>query len=30
MRIGVNHGSLSERILTQYGDTPEVVTGELW
>ncbi|KAF4661865.1 hypothetical protein FOL46_005543, partial [Perkinsus olseni] len=23
MRIGVNHGSLSERILTQYGDTPE-------
>ncbi len=22
MRIGVNHGSLSERILTRYGDTP--------
>ena len=22
MRIGVNHGSLSERILVQYGDTP--------
>jgi len=23
IRIGVNHGSLSERILAQYGDTPE-------
>ncbi|CAL1157888.1 unnamed protein product [Cladocopium goreaui] len=23
MRIGVNHGSLSERILFQYGDSPE-------
>jgi (E)-4-hydroxy-3-methylbut-2-enyl-diphosphate synthase len=23
MRIGVNHGSLSERILVTYGDTPE-------
>ncbi len=23
MRIGTNHGSLSERILTRYGDTPE-------
>jgi len=23
LRIGVNHGSLSERILFQYGDTPE-------
>jgi len=23
VRIGVNHGSLSERILNQYGDTPE-------
>jgi (E)-4-hydroxy-3-methylbut-2-enyl-diphosphate synthase len=23
MRIGVNHGSLAERILFQYGDTPE-------
>lgn len=23
IRIGVNHGSLSERIMTQYGDTPE-------
>ena len=23
MRIGVNHGSLSDRILSRYGDTPE-------
>lgn len=23
IRIGVNHGSLSERMLTRYGDTPE-------
>jgi len=23
LRIGVNHGSLSERILSRYGDTPE-------
>ena len=23
VRIGVNHGSLSDRILTRYGDTPE-------
>ncbi|MDR0962302.1 MAG: 4-hydroxy-3-methylbut-2-en-1-yl diphosphate synthase [Mediterranea sp.] len=23
IRIGVNHGSLSERIMAQYGDTPE-------
>ncbi|MDR1406354.1 MAG: (E)-4-hydroxy-3-methylbut-2-enyl-diphosphate synthase [Prevotellaceae bacterium] len=23
LRIGVNHGSLSERIMKQYGDTPE-------
>jgi (E)-4-hydroxy-3-methylbut-2-enyl-diphosphate synthase len=23
IRIGVNHGSLSERIMNQYGDTPE-------
>lgn len=23
IRIGVNHGSLSDRILTRYGDTPE-------
>jgi len=23
LRIGTNHGSLSERILTRYGDTPE-------
>jgi (E)-4-hydroxy-3-methylbut-2-enyl-diphosphate synthase len=23
MRIGVNHGSLSERIMNRYGDTPE-------
>ncbi len=23
IRIGVNHGSLSERIMSQYGDTPE-------
>lgn len=23
LRIGVNHGSLSDRILTRYGDTPE-------
>ena len=23
IRIGVNHGSLSERIINQYGDTPE-------
>ena len=23
MRIGANHGSLSQRILTRYGDTPE-------
>lgn len=23
IRIGVNHGSLSDRILTKYGDTPE-------
>lgn len=23
IRIGVNHGSLSERILTRYGDTPQ-------
>lgn len=26
MRIGVNHGSLSERILVTYGDTPEGMT----
>ena len=23
MRIGVNHGSLSDRIMSRYGDTPE-------
>ena len=23
IRIGVNHGSLSQRIMNQYGDTPE-------
>jgi (E)-4-hydroxy-3-methylbut-2-enyl-diphosphate synthase len=23
MRIGTNHGSLSDRILSRYGDTPE-------
>ena len=23
MRIGVNHGSLSDRIMNRYGDTPE-------
>jgi (E)-4-hydroxy-3-methylbut-2-enyl-diphosphate synthase len=23
MRIGVNHGSLAERMLFTYGDTPE-------
>lgn len=23
LRIGVNHGSLSERVMAQYGDTPE-------
>ena len=23
MRIGTNHGSLSDRILNRYGDTPE-------
>lgn len=26
IRIGVNHGSLSERIMEQYGDTPEGMT----
>jgi len=26
VRIGVNHGSLSERILSRYGDTPEGMT----
>jgi (E)-4-hydroxy-3-methylbut-2-enyl-diphosphate synthase len=26
IRIGVNHGSLSERILRRYGDTPEGMT----
>ena len=23
VRIGVNHGSLSDRIMTRYGNTPE-------
>ena len=23
LRIGVNHGSLSDRIMSRYGDTPE-------
>ncbi|MBN2348350.1 MAG: (E)-4-hydroxy-3-methylbut-2-enyl-diphosphate synthase [Bacteroidales bacterium] len=26
LRIGVNHGSLSDRILSRYGDTPEGMT----
>jgi (E)-4-hydroxy-3-methylbut-2-enyl-diphosphate synthase len=26
MRIGTNHGSLSDRILSRYGDTPEAVS----
>ena len=25
MRIGSNHGSLSDRILNRFGDTPEVM-----
>ena len=25
VRIGVNHGSLSDRIMSRYGDTPEVI-----
>ena len=28
IRIGVNHGSLSDRIMSRYGDTPEGMTPE--
>ena len=27
VRIGVNHGSLSDRIMSRYGDTPEGIVG---
>lgn len=30
MRIGVNHGSLSERMLVTYGDTPEGMVRSAW
>jgi len=30
MRIGTNHGSLSDRILSRYGDTPEGMVESLW
>jgi len=30
MRIGVNHGSLAERMLFTYGDTPEGMVESLW
>lgn len=30
IRIGVNHGSLSDRIMSRYGDTPEVSWRAAW
>ena len=30
IRIGVNHGSLSDRILSRYGDTPEAWWSRAW
>ena len=30
MRIGTNHGSLSDRILSRYGDTPMGMVESAW
>jgi len=30
LRIGVNHGSLAERIMNRYGDTPEGMVESAW
>lgn len=30
VRIGVNHGSLSDRIMSRYGDTPEGTSRVAW
>ena len=30
IRIGVNHGSLSDRIMSRYGDTPEGMGSRAW
>jgi (E)-4-hydroxy-3-methylbut-2-enyl-diphosphate synthase len=30
MRIGTNHGSLSDRIMSRYGDTPEGMVESAW
>ncbi len=30
LRIGVNHGSLSDRILSRYGDTPQGMVESAW
>ena len=30
IRIGVNHGSLSDRIMSRYGDTPEAWWNRAW
>jgi len=30
IRIGINHGSLSGRIVSRYGDTPKGMVDRLW